>query len=684
MLCQGVKASSMTLRAVGSTVRAAPFMRARGKGDARAAPNTHTMSSSEVRTARVAQGETSRTVVARTRTQHTRSDDDPPAPIVLDRYRLARRLGTGAFGTVWMARDERLQRDVAVKILARERVVGGRFEREARAAARLSHPAIVTLYEAAVDDEGAYLVSELVLGSTLDTLLTEGRLSDRDVAAIGVALCDALTHAHAQGVVHRDVKPSNVLVPEAPTSSAQVAKLTDFGVARVMGGDSLTLTGDVIGTLAYMAPEQADGQAAGEPADLYALALVIYEALSGVNPVAVVASHGVSARRLGTHLPPLRRQRRDLPRELGQVIDQALRPDPRERGTIAELRAVLLAAVPLVDDEPGVVEGPWMTLRHRATAVLPEDDRGEWEASGATGDWPPDGVDLAGDEDAGDGAVPSPRSRWLGRAGAGAAAAVCAAWLSTTVLAPTSVKPPLAALLAGAAVMALPRLGWLALLVATAVLNIAHDQVGAALVITLIGVLPVGLLLRSPTDWALPVAAPVLGFIGLAGAWPALAGRAPTVWRRAALGALGWVWLLVVAPLAGRVLYLATVSGTPPRSVWEPSADDAVRLLSDIARSGAPAGAAAWALAAAVAPCLVRGRSRALSVGAVIVWAGVTAWGTQAAIAAVHAPGGRPVAPHLLLGAAVCALVGMVALMPLPGGRHRRRWRRPRTLTSVP
>ena len=114
--------------------------------------------------------------------------------------------------------------------------MGGRFEREARAAARLSHPAIVTLYEAAVDDEGAYLVSELVRGSTLDALLAEGRLSDRDIVAIGIALCDALEHAHAQGVVHRDVKPSNVLIPDAPASTAQVAKLTDFGVARVVGG----------------------------------------------------------------------------------------------------------------------------------------------------------------------------------------------------------------------------------------------------------------------------------------------------------------------------------------------------------------------------------------------------------------------------------------------------------------
>jgi eukaryotic-like serine/threonine-protein kinase len=227
---------------------------------------------------------------ARTRTQATRhlSSGSAPGPVVLDRYRLQRRLGAGAFGTVWMARDERLERDVAVKILPRERTTSppGRFEREARAAARLSHPAIVTLYEASVDDEGAYLVSELVRGETLDTLLDHGRLSDRDIIGIALALCDALQHAHDQGVVHRDVKPSNVLVPEAPPSSTQLARLTDFGVARIVGGDALTHTGDVLGTLAYMAPEQAEGLEAGEPADLYSLALVLYEALSGINPVA--------------------------------------------------------------------------------------------------------------------------------------------------------------------------------------------------------------------------------------------------------------------------------------------------------------------------------------------------------------------------------------------------------------
>ena len=123
----------------------------------------------------------------------------------------------------------------------------------------------------------------------------------------GVALCDALIHAHAQGVVHRDVKPSNILVPDRPATAAQIAKLTDFGVARIIGGDTLTRTGDVIGTMAYMAPEQAEGLEAGAPADLYSLALVLYEALTGVNPVGTGAA-ARRARRLGAYLPPTRRR----------------------------------------------------------------------------------------------------------------------------------------------------------------------------------------------------------------------------------------------------------------------------------------------------------------------------------------------------------------------------------------
>ncbi len=293
---------------------------------------------------------------AATRPLETRRGGSQPEPaLVMERYRLTKRLGSGAFGTVWSARDERLDRDVAVKVLPRERVIHARFEREARAAARLQHPAIVTLYEAAVDDEGAYLVSELVRGRTLDALLEQGKLSDREILEVGVALCDALAHAHAQGVIHRDVKPSNVLVPSRSSGSGDRAKLTDFGVAHVIGGATLTHTGDVVGTLAYMAPEQAQGREAGPEADLYSLALVLYEALTGVNPQEETRRR----RRTSTFVPPLRRQRRDLSRRLAAGLDQALHPRPYERGSLLDLRATLLYSLDEADDTPGVVAPGW-------------------------------------------------------------------------------------------------------------------------------------------------------------------------------------------------------------------------------------------------------------------------------------------------------------------------------------
>src|SRR5205807_4816615 len=152
------------------------------------------------------------------------------------------------------------------------------------------------------------------------------------VLQIGIALADALAHAHARGVIHRDVKPQNVLVPHereqeplTARGSPAVAKLTDFGGARLAGDDVLTRTGDVLGTLAYMAPEQSDGGEVGEAADLYSLALILYEALCGVNPVRG-PTPAATARRIGRPLEPLERSRGDLPRALTRALDRALAP----------------------------------------------------------------------------------------------------------------------------------------------------------------------------------------------------------------------------------------------------------------------------------------------------------------------------------------------------------------------
>jgi eukaryotic-like serine/threonine-protein kinase len=585
-------------------------------------------------------------------------------PVVLGRYRLSRRLGSGGFATVWLARDERLDREVAIKMLPRERIVGGRFEREARAAARLAHPGIVTLYEAAVDDEGAYLVSELVHGATLGDLLADGRLSDRDVIRIGIALCDALSHAHAQGVIHRDVKPSNVLIPERPTTAAQLARLTDFGVARIVGsppGDSLTRTGDVIGTAAYMAPEQAQGLPAGAAADLFSLALVLYEALSGTNPLRSAVTGGRHMR-AGVYLPPLRRQRRDLPRQLGGAVDLALRPRASERGTLGELRSALASAVGRVADEPGVVEAPWaertMTRSGKGERQLQPEiaDESQFERWGSARPAPPaQRPDRSADQSDREGRWPRGAARvgghpipWPRRALAGVASAALTAWLARNVPGASPLPVPLIAVVAGAVVAALPRLGWL-MAIATLSASLAlHSRPGAGLLLVVGGLIPALLSPRDGPSWSIPALSPALAVVapGLATAWPALAGSAGTARRRVVLAATGWLWIALYRQSQG----LATVTTLH---------DATQEVLRPLLTIGTPATCAVWALAALALPFTRSRRSPELE------YIRTAAWATALAVLTVATASLGSATPKLSLGDALlgACLGGIVAIV---------------------
>lgn len=265
--------------------------------------------------------------------------------LVMDRFRLEERIGSGGMGTVYRAFDERLQRPVAVKevmVGAPERVV-----REAQAAARLNHPGIVALFEFGVEGHRAMLVSELVSGATLDELARRGELCDRDVAELGADVCEALEHAHERGVVHRDLKPQNVIARE-DTGAGRRAKLMDFGIASLAGSATLTATGEVVGTLAYMSPEQAEGEHAGPESDIYSLALTLYECWAGENP-ARRSSPAQTARAMGSELPRLEEYRPDLPAELCSAIDACLDPAPERRAPLSGLYHALHAAAPELD-----------------------------------------------------------------------------------------------------------------------------------------------------------------------------------------------------------------------------------------------------------------------------------------------------------------------------------------------
>jgi hypothetical protein len=540
--------------------------------------------------------------------------------VVLGRYRLLRRLGAGGFGVVWLAHDERLDRVVAVKRIAtHDAAAGTRAQREAKAAARLAHPGIVALYESGRDDGAVYLVSELVRGRTLGDLLDEGALSDRDVLLVGVALCDALAHAHGHGVVHRDVKPGNVMVPDRPGDGGGVAKLTDFGVARIAGEDVLTRTGDVVGTLAYMAPEQAEGREAGPEADLYALALVVYEGLAGVNPVRGRGAAS-TARRVGARLPALGRLRRDLPLDLCGAVDRAVLPRPEQRGTLDDLRAALAAALPAALDEAGAIAG------------------GPLEGLAET-------------------AVPRARTR----PAIGLLAGVAAGGLVTGAVAFLGPDPPLPPPAAGAAaalvVAVLPRAGWLALAAALAAWLAGVHRGGVAALVFAAALPTAALLRRGGALWSTPALAPLLGVAGLAGAWPALAGQVARPWHRLALGALGGWWLVLAEVLAGDRL----AQGPPPDAgEWQRAAGRTVEdVVVPIVTQGALLVAALWAVAALVLPFLVRGRVFAVDLVGATVWAAALGSATQAVapdmrglVAGAVAAGGLAVAARASRGEA--------------------------------
>lgn len=290
----------------------------------------------------------------------------------MGRFRLLERIGSGGMGTVYRAFDERLQRAVAVKEI--ETADAARVLREAQAAARLNHPAIVTLYEIGEHGGRPILISELVPGATLAALHRRGGLSDREVAEIAADVCDALGHAHSRGVIHRDLKPDNVIVRDDEDAGLR-AKLMDFGIAGLSDSPTLTAAGEVAGTLAYMSPEQADGLFAGPESDVYSLGLTLYELWGGTNPVAG-ETPAETARRIGDRAPSLRGARPDLPEGLVETIDACLDPRPGHRPGVGELHQCLEAEMDVLDadrpvEPPGLAEtrsdGPRLSRARIAT-----------------------------------------------------------------------------------------------------------------------------------------------------------------------------------------------------------------------------------------------------------------------------------------------------------------------------
>jgi hypothetical protein len=294
-----------------------------------------------------------------------------------DRYAIEERIAIGGMGTVYRALDERLHRRVAVKVLkdhlAHDERFVERFRREARAVASLTHPNIASLYDYGQDGDHHYIVMELVDGTDLATLLSaEGALDPDRAQRIAKQICSALAVAHAAGVVHRDVKPANVLLRSDGT-----AKVTDFGIARASGDSTLTATGSILGTAHYLAPEQASGEPASPQTDVYATGIVLFEMLTGRVPFDAESPVTVATLHVKDEVPPPSSLRPDVPPHLDEVVCIATSKNPDARYGDAGAMAAALDGARAV---PAAAQTSEMGAPVTRTMPLPILGGGGWDA----------------------------------------------------------------------------------------------------------------------------------------------------------------------------------------------------------------------------------------------------------------------------------------------------------------
>jgi eukaryotic-like serine/threonine-protein kinase len=510
----------------------------------------------------------------------------------LGRYLLGPAIGRGATAVVHRARDLATGDEVAVKAVPVELGLAPRVRAEVRAASRLDHPCIVALRDWGEDRECLYLVWELVEGTSLLEVLRRGEgLGDRGAVRMGEDVLSALAHAHGRGVVHRDVKPANILLGRDGR-----ARLSDFGIARLSGESGLTMTGGVVGTVAYMAPEQARGEGAGPASDVYSGSLVVYEALTGANPIAGGSPAETARRASAGAVRPIARARPDLPPRLCAALDAGLDRDPAARPGAREMAGQLAEAG----------GGLGAATRRRGTRALPV-------VASAAG-----GAALAA---AGLAAADGQLARHLSADWQRPGVAVAAIALSAALFAWRPRAAAALAVVAGSVLVGLASPAAAAILGAVALVVVATGW-------------PTGRLLL------LPAAAPALFAIGLGPLYPALAGLVPRwparLWAAAAgmVAALAWQaaagtdgLLAGGAPLPSAVGGLD--EGASPEAagsaLWDPLVDQPESLVQ----------AGALVAAAMCVPLVLRARPGGPRLAACAAW--VAALGIALSVAAPDA-----------------------------------------------
>jgi serine/threonine-protein kinase len=251
--------------------------------------------------------------------------------VLSGRYRLEAKLGSGGMSTVYLARDQTLDRPVAVKVMHREMSEQAdqleRFRQEARSVAKFSHPNVVSVIDAGEDGGHPYIVFEYVEGETLKQRISRnGALDPQEAIAYAIEIARGLSVAHARNMVHRDIKPQNILI-----DAEGRAKLTDFGISRQLEQDGMTATGRVLGTTDYVAPEQAMGRKVDPRTDIYSLGVVLYEMLIGQVPFAADSQVGVAMKHVNEELPDVQRRRPDVSAAVALVVERSTAKDPAER-----------------------------------------------------------------------------------------------------------------------------------------------------------------------------------------------------------------------------------------------------------------------------------------------------------------------------------------------------------------
>jgi hypothetical protein len=447
--------------------------------------------------------------------------------LVLGRYRPLRPLGSGGMGSVWHARDETRDREVALKIVPRTGTAGPRAEREATAAAQLEHPACLRAYALARDEGHVYIAYEYIPGRTFRHALDHGELDDERAVEAAAQILEGLAHAHERGIVHRDVKPSNVLLADGPGVSV---RLLDFGLALMTEEETLTAAGDVPGTLAYISPERLRGKPAEPATDVWSTGVLLWEALAHRHPFGGGRFLEV-AKRIGRGAPSLGTVRPDLPRPLVELVDRALSVDPGKRPSAARLAANLRRAV-----NTRARHRPSLALRlsawHRKKAA-----KAHFPCIGLTSAW--HGYAL--------------------RCGPALPAALFAGWTTATLPFFPAHWPALLAAAAALLCLAGPRLG-LGFALAVPVLPLGNISLGLAIVYAIAACAWFALFWGVPRAGLLFVAGPLLAPLGAVGLLPIAMLPAGGPARRAAQTAAALLAAGVVAGLGGHTLPIVDAS----------------------------------------------------------------------------------------------------------------------------